>query len=64
MKLDYNLRNGSTLMVRWSRDDSDTIISQNHPLFNEQVGTQTRYFTSQYQSICHAEAPEHAPVCR
>ena len=51
VKLDYNLRNGSTLMVRWSRDNSDTVISQAHPLFNEQVGTETRYFTTQYQSI-------------
>jgi hypothetical protein len=51
-KLDYNLgKSGSTLMVRWSRDVSDTEISQSHPLFFEQVGTDTRYFTTQYQSV-------------
>ena len=51
-KFDYNIGNrGSTLMVRWSRDNSDTDISQDHPLFVEQVGTATRYFTTQYQHI-------------
>src|SRR5215210_287510 len=52
VKFDYNLgKRGSTLMLRWSRDVSDTSISQNHPLFLENVGTDTRYFTAQYQSI-------------
>jgi carboxypeptidase family protein/TonB-dependent receptor-like protein len=52
VKFDYNVGSrGSTLMVRWSRDNSDTRISQDHPLFNEQVGTGTRYFTTQYQHI-------------
>lgn len=52
VKFDYNLgKNGSTLMTRWSRDVSDTNISQPHPLFFEQVGTDTRYFTTQYQAL-------------
>ena len=52
VKFDYNLgKGGSTLMVRWSRDVSDTNISQAHPLFFEQVGTDTRYFTTQLQRI-------------
>jgi len=52
VKFDYNLgTNGSTLMVRWSKDVSDTSISQPHPLFFEQVGTETRYFTAQYQQV-------------
>lgn len=51
-KFDYNLgTKGSTLMVRWSRDVSQTEISQSHPLFFEEVGTDTRYFTTQYQHV-------------
>jgi hypothetical protein len=51
VKFDYNLQRRGTLMVRWSRDVSATDISQPHPLFFESVGTDTRYFTSQYQHI-------------
>jgi hypothetical protein len=52
VKFDYNLgKGGSTLMVRWSRDVSDTTISQSHPLFFETVGTETRYFTTQLQQL-------------
>ena len=52
VKFDYNIgKGGSTLMARWSRDVSDTNISQGHPLFFEQVGTETRYFTTQLQSL-------------
>ena len=51
-KIDWNLgKTGSTLMMRWSKDVSDTEISQPHPLFFEQVGTETRYFTTQYQQV-------------
>ena len=51
-KIDFNLgHRGSTFMVRWSKDVSDTNISQPHPLFFEQVGTSTRYFTTQYQHV-------------
>lgn len=50
VKVDYNIGKGN-LMARWSRDVSDTRISQPHPLFNETVGTDTRYFTSQYQHV-------------
>ena len=46
-------------MVRWSRDVSDTRISQAHPLFYESVGTDTRYFTTQYQRIFSAPPAEH-----
>jgi outer membrane receptor protein involved in Fe transport len=38
-------------MARYSRDVSDTQISQSHPLFFEQVGTDTRYFTLQSQHL-------------
>ena len=52
VKFDFNVgKRGSTFMVRWSRDVSDTNISQEHPLFFEQVGTDTRYFTTQYQHL-------------
>ena len=52
VKFDYNVgKGGNTFMVRWSRDVSDTNISQSHPLFFEQVGTDTRYFTTQYQHL-------------
>ena len=50
VKLDYNVGKGN-FMVRWSRDVSETSISQTHPLFFEQVGTDTRYFTTQYQQL-------------
>ena len=52
VKFDYNIGSkGNTLMVRWSRDVSDRTISQEHPLFNEGVGTDTRYFTTQFQQL-------------
>jgi len=51
VKFDYNLGRGSTFMVRWSRDVSETNISQSHPYFFEQVGTDTRYFTAQHQHL-------------
>jgi hypothetical protein len=52
VKFDYNIgKQGSTFMVRWSRDVSDTNISQSHPLFFEEVGTDTRYFTTQFQHM-------------
>ena len=52
VKFDYNVgTKGNTLMVRWSRDVSDRTISQDHPLFEEGVGTDTRYFTTQFQQL-------------
>ena len=51
LKFDYNMARRGNFMVRWSRDVSATNISQPHPLFFEAVGTDTRYFTSQYQHI-------------
>jgi carboxypeptidase family protein/TonB-dependent receptor-like protein len=52
VKFDYNVgKGGNQLMVRWSRDVSDTSISQSHPLFLEDVGTETRYLTAQYQHL-------------
>ena len=41
-------------MVRWSRDDSKTVLSQSHPLFNEHTTTNTRYFTTQNQHLFSA----------
>ena len=51
VKFDYNVGSKGSYMVRWSRDVSGTQIAQNHPLFYETVGTDTRYFTTQYQHI-------------
>lgn len=50
-KLDYNLGSKDTLMARFSSDVSDNTQSDNHPLFVEQVGTDTRYFTVQDQHL-------------
>jgi len=50
VKFDYNMKNAN-FMVRWSRDVSNTTISQSHPLFYEEVSTDTRYLTTQYQHI-------------
>jgi carboxypeptidase family protein/TonB-dependent receptor-like protein len=50
-KIDYNLGRKDTFMVRWSRDNSKTVLSQPHPLFFEHTTTHTRYLTAQYQRI-------------
>lgn len=50
-KFDYNLGRKDMLMVRWSRDDSKTVLSQPHPDFFEHTTTHTRYFTTQNQHI-------------
>ncbi|HEX2453218.1 MAG TPA: carboxypeptidase regulatory-like domain-containing protein [Vicinamibacterales bacterium] len=51
VKFDYNLGKADTLLVRWSRDDSKTVLSQSHPLFFEHTTTNTRYFTAQNQHL-------------
>jgi hypothetical protein len=51
VKFDYNLGRKDTLMVRWSRDDSKTVLSQSHPDFFEHTTTNTRYFTTQDQHL-------------
>lgn len=51
VKVDANLGRSGHVLVRWSRDVSETSISQSHPLFFEQVGTDTRYFTTQHQYL-------------
>ena len=51
VKFDYNLGRKDTLMVRWSRDDSKTVLSQPHPDFFEHTTTNTRYFTTQDQHL-------------
>ena len=51
VKFDYNLGRKDTLMVRWSRDDSKTVLSQPHPDFFEHTTTNTRYFTMQDQHL-------------
>jgi len=51
VKLDYNLGKGDTLMVRWSRDPSKSIVSQSHPQFFEHTTTDTRYLTAQHQHL-------------
>ena len=51
VKFDYNMGKGDTLMLRWSKDPSKSIISQGHPLFFEHTTTDTRYLTGQYQHV-------------
>jgi len=51
VKFDYNLSRKDTLMLRWSRDDSKTVLSQPHPDFFEHTTTNTRYFTVQDQHL-------------
>ena len=51
-------------MVRWSRDISDTTISQAHPLFYEAVGTDTRYFTGAISAHLRVASAQHAAVRR
>jgi hypothetical protein len=51
VKFDYNLGKGDTIMMRWSKDPSKSIISQAHPLFFEHTTTDTRYLTGQYQHV-------------
>jgi hypothetical protein len=50
-KFDYNLGKKDTLMVRWSHDNSKTVLSQPHPDFFEHTTTATRYFTTQDQHL-------------
>ena len=62
VKSDFNVgKGGSTFMVRWSRDVSDTNISQGHLLFFEQVGTDT--LLHGVPASPHVHAHEHRPVC-
>ncbi|HEX9368862.1 MAG TPA: carboxypeptidase regulatory-like domain-containing protein, partial [Vicinamibacterales bacterium] len=44
-KFDYNLGKSDTFMLRWSRDDSKTALSQPHPDFFQHTTTNTRYLT-------------------
>jgi carboxypeptidase family protein/TonB-dependent receptor-like protein len=50
-KFDYNLGTKDSMLVRVSSDISDNSNSDNHPLFVEQIGTNTRYFTVQDQHL-------------
>jgi hypothetical protein len=54
VKFDYNLGRKDNLLLRWSRDDSKTILSQPHPDFFEHTTTNTRYFTVQDQHLFSA----------
>jgi hypothetical protein len=51
VKFDYSPGKKDTMMVRWSRDTSKTVLSQGHPLFFENTSTDTRYFTVQDQHL-------------
>jgi hypothetical protein len=51
LKFDYNASPKDSLMVRWSKDPSKTVISQPHPYFFEHTTTDTRYFTAQSQHL-------------
>jgi hypothetical protein len=51
VKFDYNVSPKDTVMVRWSKDPSKTILSQPHPYYFEHTTTDTRYFTTQNQHL-------------
>ncbi|HMF93255.1 MAG TPA: TonB-dependent receptor [Vicinamibacterales bacterium] len=50
-KVDWQLTNNNSMFVRVSRDKSDALTQQDHPLFLEATNTDTRYFTVQDQHL-------------
>ena len=50
-KFDYTLPKGGTIMVRWSRDTSEYLQSDAHPMFYQESSTLARYFTVQHQHV-------------
>jgi outer membrane receptor protein involved in Fe transport len=50
-KVDWQIGNSDSVLVRFSRDKSDSTAHQDHPLFVEPTGTDTSYFTTQDQHL-------------
>src|SRR5262249_33017503 len=50
-KVDWQMGNADSAFVRFSSDKSDTTAHQDHPLFIEPTGTNTKYFTAQHQHL-------------
>src|SRR5205807_7477588 len=55
-KVDWQLGNSDSFFVRFSSDKSDTTAHQEHPLFIEPTGTNTKYFTMSDQHLFRARA--------
>ena len=53
-KLDWQPTPRDSLMFRFSRDWSDAVASQEHPLFVETIGTRMRFLTGQHQHLFSA----------
>jgi hypothetical protein len=53
-KIDWQTAAGDSILVRLSRDVSDSLTSQEHPLFVESARTNTRYLTGQHQHLFSA----------
>jgi carboxypeptidase family protein/TonB-dependent receptor-like protein len=56
VKGDWNAGPRDTFMVRFSRDASNAVGSQEHPLFLEYSGTNTKYFTAQHEHVFGSSA--------
>ena len=56
VKADWNASPRDKFMVRFSRDASDAVVSQEHPLFLEYTGTNTKYFTAQHEHMFGSSA--------
>jgi hypothetical protein len=50
-KLDWQASPSDAFMFRFSRDWADAILSQEHPLFVETIGTEMRFVTAQHQHL-------------
>jgi hypothetical protein len=55
-KVDWQLGNSDSMLVRISSDRSDSVTHQDHPLFYEPTNTDTRYFTYQDQHVFSSRA--------
>ena len=53
-KIDWQAGSNDSLLFRVSRDRSDSLTSQEHPLFVESAATDTRYVTGQHQRLFSA----------
>ena len=54
-KIDWQTAAGDSFLFRVSRDVSDSLTSQEHPLFVESAATNTRYLTGQHQHLFSAK---------
>ena len=55
-RIDWQAGSRDALMFRVSRDASDAILSQEHPLFINETGARTTYLTGQHQRIIRSSA--------